>query len=129
MQSASGPRSPHWCAAGRAASFRDFGACSASPRDAAGLLVTRIGPDRNRGQRGWVYKVGRRRPAGAGDPGGAFGNGRLRGGQRVIWFYCVRAADCQRTLGARDAATGGIVATVRACTTTAVTACRWRARA
>jgi hypothetical protein len=96
--------------------FRDYGACSASPRDAAGLLVTRIGPDRNRGQRGWVYKVGRRAAtAGAGDPGGPFGNGRLRAGQRVIWFYCVRAADCQRTLEVRAMpATGGIVATVRA---------------
>jgi hypothetical protein len=96
--------------------FRDFGACSASPRDAAGLLVTRIGPDRNRGQRGWVYKVGRRAAtAGAGDPGGPFGNGRLRAGQRVTWFYCVRAADCQRTLEVRATpATGGIVATVRA---------------
>jgi hypothetical protein len=96
--------------------FRDFGSCSGSPRDAAGLLVTRIGPNRNRGQRGWVYKVGRRAAtAGAGDPGGPFGNGRLRAGQRVTWFYCVRAADCQRTLEVRaTAATGGIVATVRA---------------
>ena len=34
--------------------IRDFGACSSSPRDAAGLLVTGIGADRNRGQRGWV---------------------------------------------------------------------------
>ena len=96
--------------------FRDFGACSASPRDAAGLLVTRIGPDRNRGQRGWVYKVGRRAAtAGAGDPAGPFGRGRLRAGQRVTWFYCVRAADCQRTLEVRATpTTGGIVAAVRA---------------
>ena len=96
--------------------FRDFGACSASPRDAAGLLVTRIGPDRNRGQRGWVYKVGRRAAtAGAGDPAGPFGRGRLRAGQRVTWFYCLRAADCQRTLEVRATPTpGGIVATVRA---------------
>jgi hypothetical protein len=95
---------------------RDFGACSSSPRDAAGLLVTRIGPDRNRGQRGWVYKVGRRAAtAGAADPGGPFGHGRLRAGQRVTWFYCVRAADCQRTLEVRATPmTGGIVATVRA---------------
>jgi hypothetical protein len=96
--------------------FRDFGACSSRARDAAGILVTRIGPDRNRGQRGWVYKVGRRAAtAGAGDTGGPFGRGRLRAGQRITWFYCVRAADCQRTLevGAKPA-TGGIVATVRA---------------
>jgi hypothetical protein len=95
--------------------IRDFGACSSRPSDAAGLLVTGIGPDRNRGQRGWVYKVGRRAAtAGAGDPGGPFGNGRLRAGQRLTWFYCVRATDCQRTLELRaKPTTGGIVATVR----------------
>jgi hypothetical protein len=95
--------------------FRDFGACSARPGDAAGLLVTGIGVDRNRGQRGWVYKVGRRAAtAGAGDPGGPFGRGRLRRGQRVTWFYCLRAGDCQRTLEVRATpASGGIVATVR----------------
>ena len=95
--------------------FRDFGACSSRARDAAGILVTGIGPDRNRGQRGWVYKVGRRAAtAGAGDTGGPFGRGRLRARQRVTWFYCVRAADCQRTLEvSTKPATGGIVATVR----------------
>ena len=95
--------------------LRDFGACSSRARDAAGLLVTRIGPDRNRGQKGWVYKVGRRAAtAGAGDTGGPFGRGRLRAGQRVTWFYCVRAADCQRTLQvSAKPATSGIVATVR----------------
>jgi hypothetical protein len=95
--------------------LRDFGACSSRPVDSAGLLVTGIGPDRNRGQRGWVYKVGRRAgTAGAADPGGPFGRGRLRGGQRVTWFYCVRAADCQRTLGLRATpVSGGIVAAVR----------------
>ena len=96
--------------------IRDFGACSSRPADAAGLLVTGIGPDRNRGQRGWVYKVGRRAAtASAGDPGGPFGHGRLRSRQRVTWFYCVRAADCQRTLEVRATrTTDGIVATVRA---------------
>jgi hypothetical protein len=95
--------------------LRDFGACSARPRDSAGLIVTGIGPDRNRGQRGWVYKVGRRAAtAGAGDMGGPFGRGRLRAGQRVTWFYCVRAADCQRTLAVRvEPMAGEIVATVR----------------
>ena len=95
--------------------FRDFGACSSRARDAAGILVTGIGPDRNRGQRGWVYKVGRRAAtAGAGDTGGPFGRGRLRAGQRVTWFYCVRAGDCQRTLEVTaKPATGGIVARVR----------------
>jgi hypothetical protein len=77
--------------------------------------VTGIGADRNRGQRGWVYKVGNRAAtAGAGDMGGPFGRGRLRRGQRVTWFYCVRAADCQRTLVVRaKASSGSIVATVR----------------
>jgi hypothetical protein len=96
--------------------LRDFGACSSSARDAAGLLVTGIGPDRNRGQRGWVYKVGRRAAtAGAADPSGPFGRGRLRAGQQITWFYCVRATDCQRTLGLRATpVAGGVVATVRA---------------
>jgi hypothetical protein len=95
--------------------LRDFGACSSRARDASGLFVTAIGGDRNRGQRGWVYKVGRRAAsAGAGDLAGPFGNGRLRAGQRVTWFYCVRAADCQQTLDVRvQPAAGGIVATVR----------------
>jgi hypothetical protein len=96
--------------------LRDFGACSSSARDAAGLFVARIGPDRNRGQRGWVYKVGRRAAtAGAADPSGPFGRGRLRAGQRITWFYCVRATDCQRTLELRATpVTGGVVASVRA---------------
>ena len=95
--------------------LRDFGACSSRARDASGLFVTAIGGDRNRGQRGWVYKVGRRAAsAGAGDLAGPFGNGRLRAGQRVTWFYCLRAADCQRTLEVRaEPTSGGIVATVR----------------
>ena len=95
--------------------FRDFGACSSRARDAAGILVTGIGPDRNRGQRGWVYKVGRRAAtAGAGDPGGPFGSGRLRSRQRITWFYCVSAGDCQRSLELSTKPTmGGVVATVR----------------
>ncbi len=95
--------------------LRDFGACSMRPRDSAGLLVTGIRSDRNRGQRGWVYKVGRRAAtAGAGDMTGPFGRGRLRAGQRVTWFYCVRAADCQRTIELRTTPmAGGVVATVR----------------
>jgi hypothetical protein len=95
--------------------LRDFGACSTRPRDSAGLIVTGIRADRNRGQRGWVYKVGRRAAtAGAGDMGGPFGRGRLRAGQRVTWFYCLRAADCQRTLEVRATPmAGGIAATVR----------------
>ena len=96
--------------------LRDFGACSSRARDASGLFVTAIGGDRNRGQRGWVYKVGRRAAtAGAADLAGPFGNGRLRAGQRVTWFYCLRAADCQRTLEVRGTPfQGGVMATDRA---------------
>ena len=86
--------------------MRDFGACSSRPADAGGLLVTGIGADRNRGQRGWVYKVGRRAAtAGAGDPAGPFGHGRLRSRQRVTWFYCVRATDCGEAAVVSRAAT------------------------
>jgi hypothetical protein len=95
--------------------LRDFGACSLRPRDSASLLVTGIRSDRNRGQRGWVYKVGRRAAtAGAADMTGPFGRGRLRAGQQVTWFYCVRAGDCQRTLELRTSPmVGGVVVTVR----------------
>jgi hypothetical protein len=95
--------------------LRDFGSCSRRPRDGAGLFVAAIGRDRARGQRGWVYKVGRRAAtAGAADPSGPFGRGRLRSGQRVTWFYCLRAGDCQRTLAVRARPeAGGITATVR----------------
>ena len=90
--------------AGTGAPFKleDFGACSSRARDAGSLYVSKIGPDRERGRDGWVYKVGRRAgSAGAADPAGSFGTGRvLRAGQRVLWFWCVKdAADsCQRTL-------------------------------
>jgi hypothetical protein len=95
--------------------LRDFGSCSSRPRDSDGLLVTGIRDERNHGQRGWVYKVGQRAAtAGAGAMSGPFGHGRLRSGQRVTWFYCVRATDCQRTLGLRvQPVSGGIVARVR----------------
>ena len=84
--------------------LRDFGSCSRNPRDATQLFVRSIRHDKNRGRRGWEYKVGRKAgTTGAADPSGPFGNGRrLRSGQRVIWFYCVlRAGGCQRTLAVR----------------------------
>lgn len=90
--------------AGSGVSFRltDYGACSRRARDAGSLYVKQIGPDRERGTDGWVYKVGNRAGSGgAADPAGSFGTGRkLRAGQRVLWFWCVKdAADsCQRTL-------------------------------
>ena len=95
-------------AGGPTFSLRDYARCSRSPRDAAGLFVTSIGPDRNRGRDGWVYKVdGRAGSTGAGDPTGAFGDGRrLRAGQRVLWFWCVMSATgCQRSLAVTPATT------------------------
>jgi hypothetical protein len=60
---------------------------------------------------GWVYKVGHKAAtAGAADPSGPFGRGRLRAGQRITWFYCRRATNCQRTLEARARAEAGAVA-------------------
>ena len=96
--------------------LRDFGACSLRPRDGGGLFVRAIRGDRNRAQNGWVYKVGRRAAtAGAADPAGPLGRGRLRAGQRVTWFYCrLRDGGCQRTLELTwRAEPGTLVATVR----------------
>ena len=91
----------------------DFGSC---PRSAAGVYVVGIGPNAEGrlGAGGWVYKVGRRAAtAGAGDPSGPYGRGRLRKGQRVLWFYCRRAGNCQRTLALRPSAGEGGEVTVR----------------
>ena len=99
--------------AGTRASFSltDYGACSRRARDAGALYVRKIGPDRERGRDGWVYKVGRRAgSAGAADPAGSFGTGRLlRGGERVLWFWCVKDPRdaCQRTLETSAPATAG----------------------
>lgn len=68
-------------------SFRARGSCDA-------LYVFQVGAQRAAGRAGWVYKVGRTLPSrAASDPGVA-----LRSGQRVLWFWCRRAAACQRTL-------------------------------
>jgi hypothetical protein len=63
---------------------------------------------------GWVYKVGRRlATAGAADPSGPFGNGRLDDGARVTWFYChlnTQKHSCQRTLEVKlEPGSGGSV--------------------
>jgi hypothetical protein len=85
--------------------LKDYGSCSKRPRDAAGLYVASIRSERARGANGWVYKVGNKvASAGAGDPSGPFGRGRLRSGARVTWFFChmsTRTASCQRTLGVK----------------------------
>lgn len=82
--------------------LHDFGSCSRRASDAAGLFVRSIRGDVNRGQNGWVYKVGHRAAtAGAADPGGPFGRGLLKAGQRVTWFYCRWNDGCQRTLELR----------------------------
>jgi hypothetical protein len=96
--------------------LRDFGNCTTHRRDAGGLFVKSIRGDRNRAQDGWVYKVGRlAATAGAADPAGPLGRGRLRTGQRVTWFYCrLREGGCQRTLELKWRAEPGLlVATVR----------------
>ena len=79
--------------------LRDYGHCTRRPRDAAGLYVTRVKREREKGRGGWVYKVGRKTPSlGAADVGR-----RLRDGQRVTWFWCEQdnTGGCQRTLEAR----------------------------
>jgi hypothetical protein len=79
--------------------LHDYGSCGRRPADASSLFVKRIGPDANRGQDGWVYKIGRRSPGtGAADTTGR----RLRNHDRVLWFWCHAQSDggCQRTLEA-----------------------------
>jgi hypothetical protein len=80
--------------------LHDYGRCSSKPADAAGLYVRKIRKDAAHGANGWVYKVGHTSaPAGAADPTGPFGHGRLKPGARVTWFYChMGAGGCQRTL-------------------------------
>ena len=96
--------------------LHDSGSCSRRAADGAGLFVAGIRGDLNRGQNGWVYKVGNRAAtAGAADPGGPFGRGRLRSGQRVTWFYCrMKSGGCQRTLAVKlRASAGTLTATVK----------------
>ena len=90
--------------------FYDYGDCSRKPADSAGLFVRAIRGERNTGQDGWVYKVGRKlATAGAADPAGPFGSGRLRTGDHVVWFYCrqLSSGTCQRSLEIDTAVDGG----------------------
>jgi hypothetical protein len=80
------------------------------------LYVRAIGADRARGQSGWLYKVGNRlASAGAADPSGPFGAGRLRTGQRITWYYgSLQGQNGPRTLALRIVAgSGSATATVR----------------
>jgi hypothetical protein len=68
--------------------------------DPASMFVTRVGPDTNHGFSGWQYKIGHASPSrGAGEAAG-----RLRSGQQLLWFWCVRAGACERTLAVTYAA-------------------------
>jgi hypothetical protein len=94
--------------------LHDFGSCSSRARDGSGLFVRKLGPDANADQNGWVYKVGHKGgSAGAADPSGPFGHGRLRSGADVLWFYCRMqpSGSCQRTLSLDkvNAQTGGVL--------------------
>jgi hypothetical protein len=75
--------------------FRAEGSCSS-------LYVSEVRRQRERGAGGWVYKVGRRLPGVSASSTSA----RLRGGQQVTWYWCVRAGACQRTLATRSTASG-----------------------
>src|SRR4051794_8206691 len=94
-------------------SLRDYGACPSRPADGGGLFVAAIGPDRNRGSDGWVYKAGNLlATAGAADPTGPLGRGRLHPGARVAWFWChvtARDTGCPHTLAATVTAGAGAV--------------------
>ena len=67
--------------------FKAEGACSS-------LYVFEARGQRERGAGGWVYKVGRKLPGVSASARRA----RLRSGQRVTWFWCKQAGNCQRTL-------------------------------
>lgn len=98
--------------------LRDFGTCSSRARDGGQLFVRGIGPDRNRGNSGWVYKVNHRlATTGAADTTGPFGRGRLRSGAEVTWFFCTLSSTgrCPRTLDAQPTvAPGEVTVRVRA---------------
>src|SRR4051794_9740792 len=83
-------------------SLRDYGSCGKRPADSSSLFVAAIGADRNRGSDGWVYKAGNvLGTAGAADPAGPLGRGRLRAGAHVTWFWChvtTRDRGCPHTL-------------------------------
>lgn len=99
--------------------LRDYGSCGRRSRDAGGIYVRGLRRDvASPGDPfGWVYKIGNKAaPAGAGDPSGPFGRGKLRSRQRVTWFWCVfevDGEDCQRTLDLKVTSRSPGSATVR----------------
>jgi hypothetical protein len=99
--------------------LRDFGSCSKRPADGGSLFVAGIGTDRNSGSDGWVYKAGNvLGTAGAADPAGPLGRGRLRPGARVTWFWChvtARNKGCPHTLAVapQPSGTGSLKLLVR----------------
>lgn len=85
---------------------RDYGHCGSSAANSGQLFVYSVAGEGNSGQDGWEYKVNDVSGAtGAGDPSGPMGDGRrLRGGARVLWFWCeAGAGGCQRTLAVTPA--------------------------
>jgi hypothetical protein len=97
--------------------LRDYGSCSKRPADGGSLFVAAIGPDRNKGSDGWVYKAGNvLGTAGAADPAGPLGRGRLRPGARVTWFWChvtARNGGCPHTLAVAAVPAGRGILAVR----------------
>ena len=76
--------------------FRARGSCRA-------LYVSEVRGEHEQGAGGWVYKVGRALPGrSASDP-----SARLRTGQRVTWFWCRRAGNCDRTLSTTGRSSNG----------------------
>jgi hypothetical protein len=108
---------------GRVGTLRiaDYGDCGRRSADSSGLYVRGIRRDVITGPEdpdGWVYKVGNKAaPAGAADPTGPFGRGKLRSRQRVTWFWCVTQTPgvegCQQTLDLKMTSTAVGSASVR----------------
>jgi hypothetical protein len=70
--------------------------------DPTQMFVAKIGPDANHGAAGWEYKVNRS------DPGVSAATDHLHGGRTtLLWYWCVRANACQRTLAVKATSAAG----------------------